>query len=92
MIVMVGIKAEPQILHVLRQADTFEVRVECPLDDRVIRQGIQYAFRDLLAAGQIDHLDGCAVYAVAKEQDLKIQTLYVSVHAALLQADGGVCL
>ena len=87
MIVMEGIKAHTQILHVLRQADTFEVRVECPLGDRVIRQGIQYVLRDLLATGQIDHIDGCAVYAVAKEQDLKIWSLHVTVDARLLQAD-----
>lgn len=57
------------------QADPFKIRVECPLDDIIIRQSVQHILRDLLTAGKVYHPYRGAICTIAKEQDFKIRGL-----------------
>ncbi len=41
--------------------------VEGPLDDSFILQGKKDLFRNLLSTGEVDNLNGLAVYTVSKE-------------------------
>ena len=77
---MEGIEVDPHISQIPGKADPFKAGVECPLGDGIVGQGIQHIVRDLLTAGQINHLYRAGVGAVPEEQDFKVGRLAVTVH------------
>jgi len=66
-----------------RQADTLERAVLCPLDDLWICQCCANVGREVLATGQVDNPNIAAVNSIAKQQDLEIRRLNISVHSCL---------
>ncbi len=68
---MEGVEADSEVGEVPGEADALEVRVERPLRDLVVRQGVDDLRRDLLALREVDDLHLAAVDRVAEQQDLE---------------------
>ena len=66
-----GVEADSEVGEVPGEADALEVRVERPLRDLVVRQGVDDLRRDLLALREVDDLHLAAVDRVAEQQDLE---------------------
>ena len=87
MLVMEGIKADPQIPKIAGQADSFKAGVEGPLGHSIVGEGVQHIGGDLLTTGQIYHLHRTGVRTVPEEQNFKVGRLTVTVHTTFLERD-----
>lgn len=74
-----------------RQADTFEVCIERPLDNRRIGQGRKDVSGNTLTTSQINKLRRSCIYTVSKKQNFKIRGFTIAVNARLADVGAAVC-
>ena len=67
------------------EAHPFKIGVEGIFCHLVIRQRIQYSLRDAFPGSQIDNMYLTAVNGIAEQQNFKVRSLRILVHAALRQ-------
>ncbi len=83
MVVTERIEVYPQVRQVMRQAHTFKVGIECPLDDALIGQSIQNFLRNLLTTHEVDDLHRASIHGIAEKQDCKVLSFGITVNSTL---------
>lgn len=81
---MERIKADTEVGQIPGQADTFKVRIESPLCNVLIRQGVEDLRRDMFSLRKINNLYRAAIDRIAEQQDFKVGRLRIFVDAALV--------
>ena len=84
-----AVRGEP-CFKIIRQAHTLKLCVECPLDNRFIRQGIHNLRRNLLSACKVYNLDCSAIHTVTEQKDVEVRTLGIFINSGFLQIHTGV--
>ena len=72
------------------QAHALKVGVKRPLGNTLIRKRREDFLRDMLTAGQIDHLHGVVVHRIAKQQNFKIRRFAVAIDRGFIQVNAGI--
>ena len=91
MVVGIWVKADTKIRQIAGQTHSLESSVKCPLRNRIIGKRIQHFRWDTFSGSKVNYRNLTAIYAVAKQQYLKIRRFGILVHTALGEINTAEC-